>query len=392
MDYDLDALEDISPELISLSLNSNSFINSTLSDGYLGGGELATAPLTNFQFVLYQIVVPLLFGLTSLFGVTGNTLVIYVIFSRKKMRTVTNILLLNLAFADLAFVLVIPNCTAYQFATSNWILGDAACKLMHYLVNITAYVTVYTLVLISVIRYLTIVHSVATVRFRTHKNIVLMIIGIWIVTMVLNIPVILSYGSKQLGIGLYDCEHLSDKHGQRIFATFFAFGYVLPLSIIAILSVCILMHLRKQKPAMLKGKKTKSQNKKKKAGRLIILVVVVFAILWLPVHIHLLVAFFGTLPTGEWYEALSVVFNVMAYFNACVNPIIYNQASKEFRDAFREVMFCVRYATRTNRSRETDGNHVTVTTRLMDMHETNGTQDKLLLSEVKGDHAQSDEV
>ena len=35
----------------------------------------------------------------------------------------------------------------------RWPFGDVACRLMHYLINVTAYVTVYTLVLVSVIRY-----------------------------------------------------------------------------------------------------------------------------------------------------------------------------------------------------------------------------------------------
>jgi len=38
---------------------------------------------------------------------------------------------------------------------------------MHYLINVTAYVTVYTLVLISVIRFMTIVHPSRTARYRT---------------------------------------------------------------------------------------------------------------------------------------------------------------------------------------------------------------------------------
>jgi len=78
------------------------------------------------------------------------------------MRTVTNVMLLNLAFADLSFVLVIPPFTAYFYASDSWPFGAAVCKLMHYLVNVTAYVTVYTLVLISVIRYIIIVHGART--------------------------------------------------------------------------------------------------------------------------------------------------------------------------------------------------------------------------------------
>lgn len=47
----------------------------------------------------------------------------------------------------------------------RWPFGDVACRLMHYLVNVTAYVTVYTLVLISVIRYMTMVHGTSTARY-----------------------------------------------------------------------------------------------------------------------------------------------------------------------------------------------------------------------------------
>ena len=58
--------------------------------------------------LLYKIAVTFLFGAISLSGAVGNSLVIYVIVSNRRMRTVTNLLLLNLAIADLSFVLVIP--------------------------------------------------------------------------------------------------------------------------------------------------------------------------------------------------------------------------------------------------------------------------------------------
>jgi len=35
------------------------------------------------------------------------------------------------------------------FAANRWPFGDVPCRLMHYLINVTAYVTVYTLVVIS---------------------------------------------------------------------------------------------------------------------------------------------------------------------------------------------------------------------------------------------------
>jgi len=125
-----------------------------------------------FEYVLNGIVVPSLFSFISFVGVLGNALVVYVIVTRARMRTNTNLLLLNVAVGDLVFVIFVPPLTAYQFATSNWPFGDLACRMMHYVVNVIAYVTVYTLVLVAALRYMTIVHDNETVRFVTNNGMV----------------------------------------------------------------------------------------------------------------------------------------------------------------------------------------------------------------------------
>lgn len=98
----------------------------------LGSSNLSRSPGPLPQYyddglfigVLHGIVVPVLFGIIIFLGVGGNSLVIYVIVSRERMRTVTNILLLNLAVADLLFLLFIPSFTAYQYATTRWPFGN----------------------------------------------------------------------------------------------------------------------------------------------------------------------------------------------------------------------------------------------------------------------------
>jgi 7 transmembrane receptor (rhodopsin family) len=260
---------------------------------------------------LTQVTVPVLFGTITVVGALGNFLVIYVILSREKMRTVTNLLLLNLAFADLAFVLVVPPFTSYQMAAAWWPFGDVACRLMHYSVNVTAYVTVYTLVVIAVMRYLTIVHNATTTWFRTRRVTVGLIVSLWAILLVVNVPVLLSYETRPTALsedptvteGPPDCDLVSTAVGQRLFATFFAFAYLVPLTAIAILSVRILTDIRRQRDAMsVAVQRTSSHRRQQAVGRTLALVVGLFAALWLPVHVHLLVWFFGTAPTGRWYQ------------------------------------------------------------------------------------------
>jgi len=161
-----------------------------------------------FRQVLLRIVVPSIYGLMSVVGIIGNALVVYVILSKHQMRTVTNVLLLNLAVTDLCFVLIIPSMTAYTISTDHrWRFGDVACKLMHYVSNVTAYVTVYTLVLVSAIRYMTVVHGVTTARLRTIRNIVAMIVCLWIVMLLVNSPLLGAYGVTYVRFLRYVAEN-----------------------------------------------------------------------------------------------------------------------------------------------------------------------------------------
>jgi len=107
-----------------------------------------------FYFILYKITVPTVFGVIILVGLLGNLLVVGVTLSRHKMWTTVNLLLLNLAVTDVIFLVVCVPFMAYHYAADNWLIGDSACKLSQFFLYVTVYVTVYTLVAIAVIRYI----------------------------------------------------------------------------------------------------------------------------------------------------------------------------------------------------------------------------------------------
>jgi allatostatin receptor len=108
------------------------------------------------EFVLYLMtfVAPILFAAITVIGVAGNGLVIYVIAANPRMRSsVTTLLLLNLAIADLLFLFICVPFTAYKFHSFSWSFGNLACQLAQFSLFVSVYVTVYTLVAISVLRY-----------------------------------------------------------------------------------------------------------------------------------------------------------------------------------------------------------------------------------------------
>ncbi|KAJ7400585.1 neuropeptides B/W receptor type 1 [Pitangus sulphuratus] len=107
----------------------------------------------------FYITVPFIY---CAMGLTGNTAVIYVILKVPKMKTVTNIFILNLAIADELFILVLPiNITDYLLL--QWPFGEFMCKLIISIDQYNTFSSIYFLTAMSIDRYLV---MVATSRLR----------------------------------------------------------------------------------------------------------------------------------------------------------------------------------------------------------------------------------
>ena len=98
------------------------------------------------------VVVPIFFGMIGILGLVGNSLVVIVVAANPGMRSTTNILIINLAVADLLFVILCIPFTATDFVLPFWPFGNFWCKMVQYLIIVTAYASVYTLVLMSLDR------------------------------------------------------------------------------------------------------------------------------------------------------------------------------------------------------------------------------------------------
>ena len=293
---------------------------------------------------LWTIVIPVVFSIITLVGITGNSLVIYVILSKREMRTVTNFLLLNLAFADMSFILLVVPYTAVKFAADSWPFGDAFCKIASYFQYVSVYVTVYTLVTISIYRYVTVVWSHATLSYRTKRNAIAVIVTLWSTICCLNIHLLFMHKVKTISVYKY-CGQADIDNSYYLYITFFVFAYVVPLALICVLYLLIMIHLRANSLVMARGSaQTQTRDKTSSAFRIVIVVVVVFAVCWLPMHIMFLLAVYKKTPKGLYYEILRVVWHCLAYANSCANPVIYNFTSTNFRKHYREaICSCTSY-------------------------------------------------
>lgn len=72
---------------------------------------------------IVSLVVPALFGVIFIVGLVGNGLVVLVVASNAQMRNTTNILIINLAIADLLFIIFCVPFTAADYVLTYWPFG-----------------------------------------------------------------------------------------------------------------------------------------------------------------------------------------------------------------------------------------------------------------------------
>lgn len=75
--------------------------------------QCSTNDIDNFDEFIKESV-PILFGIIGITGLIGNSLVILVVLSNPQMRSTTNVLIINLASADLLFVIFCIPFTAIE--------------------------------------------------------------------------------------------------------------------------------------------------------------------------------------------------------------------------------------------------------------------------------------
>nr|KAG5713700.1 hypothetical protein BaRGS_024327 [Batillaria attramentaria] len=219
--------------------------------------------------------------------------------------------------------------------------------MVQYLIFVTAYLSVYTLVLMSLDRYLAVVHAIRSMSIRNERNTWMAVTVTWTVFFVVNVPLLLQYDVlhyTHFGQNRSTCiniEHaVSDPNAGKVFQVcFLAFGYVIPLGVVCVMYGLMLKRLLY---GVVPGgnQSQESIRAKKRVTRMVIVVVIIFAVCWLPIQVILVLQKFDLYPTTPPLIAVQIASNVFAYTNSCVNPFLYAFLSDNFRRSFQKFLCC----------------------------------------------------
>ncbi|XP_019630475.1 PREDICTED: G-protein coupled receptor 54-like [Branchiostoma belcheri] len=323
--------------------------NSSCPEAVVVGVSKTPAPLpvpTSWD----NYVPPAIFAVIFLVGMSGNSLVIYVVAFFRKMRTVTNYYLCNLAVTDMAFLLCCVPFTAAQYAMPSWVFGEHMCRMVNYMMQVTVQATCLTLAAVSVDRYCVIVHPVASLIFRRKRVAVAGSVIIWIVSFLMALPDLMHYRLVELNWEPYGWQTIcrpvwpskSYERGYMIYSVLST--YFIPFLICLISGVPIVYRLWHRFDNVTVP--PSNVEKTKKSTLMVIGVVVLFTLCWLPNHVINLWWHSSSdkrLTAAVYYSKFVGV--CLSYANSAMNPFVYAIVGDSFRDCIRQT-FC-----RTKRQR-----------------------------------------
>ncbi|NWU93008.1 CCR5 protein, partial [Upupa epops] len=273
-------------------------------------------------------LLPPLYSLVVIFGLTGNLLVVLVLVKYKRLRSMTDVYLLNLAISDLLFIFSLPFWAYY--AVYDWIFGEALCRILSGVYLLGFYSGIFFIILLTLDRYLAIVHAVFALKARTVTYGILTSTVTWAVAVFASVPGIVFHKTQREN-SRYTCSAHYPSEQRIVWKQFLTLkmnimGLVIPMLIM----ICSYTQIIK---TLLQCR----NEKKHKAVRLIFIIMIVYFVFWAPYNICMLLRDFPATfsittceSSGQLHKAIQVT-ETISMIHCCINPVIYAFAGEKFR-------------------------------------------------------------
>ncbi|XP_023207921.1 B2 bradykinin receptor-like [Xiphophorus maculatus] len=315
--------------LLSTSLPAN--LTSLAKDGDKTNSN--NCSLDNWIFTY----VPAYIMSISVLGIVLNIFVLMVFILHKKPCTVAEIYLSNLAAADLFLVSFLPFWAVNAWNKFDWIFGLGLCKMVNVSILMNVYCSIYFLVLISIDRYLALVHPLSQEKMRRPRFAKISCVVVWILGLILSVP---KFINRKLVLhrNITSCSEADPTILKTTESMILVLGFFIPISIIFFCTVNILKSLRNRS---MEGVNAKKNNHK--ANTLVLAVLLAFLICWVPFHLREVPTWLnkaGILTDCSSMKVQSFcgqIFTYLAFFNSVLNPILYVIVGRNFRKKVKEL-------------------------------------------------------
>ena len=297
---------------------------------------------------MFKISLIVVYCVVLLVGLTGNALIITLVYKRKDLRKTINQLIANMALSDFVFQLTFIPVELAKAAYGQWPIAEPAgsivCKIQSFVIYASVYVSVQSLTWIALDRFIAVVfpmkvHLISS-RFR-----VLAIASSWIVAVLCGS--VFSIDSKVVHKnGALVCTVKTTTISQYAVASC-SFASLISITI---LYCTIAVTLRRKNKALPTAPVNGNVQRKRQAMKMSICVVAAFYLCFIPVIIIVLLSEIVLERSCLLLRVLRPFTGLMINLSSSANPIICFIFVENYRRGLRE--FCGSFLIKFSKRRQ----------------------------------------
>ncbi|XP_075038184.1 proteinase-activated receptor 1-like [Mixophyes fleayi] len=272
--------------------------------------------------------VPSVYTLVFIVALPLNVMAIIIFLFKMKVRKPAVVYMLNLAAADVLFVVLLPFNIAYRFSGNNWMFGPGMCQFVTAAFYCNMYCSILVMTSISADRFLAVVFPMQSLSWRTMTRAWLVCVFIWIISIASTVPLLMSEQTYYIdSLDITTCHDVLDLKVLKTFylyyfSTFILAFFFLPLIITTVSYTGIIHSLR--------SSSIQNSCKKTRALFLAIVVLCVFIMCFAPTNVIFLIhyLYFQHGDSESLYFAY-ILCVCISSISCCLDPLIYYYASTQ---------------------------------------------------------------
>ncbi|XP_028044606.1 rhodopsin isoform X2 [Monomorium pharaonis] len=282
----------------------------------------------------------------GIMGWTGNGVVIYVFLMTPSLRTPSNLLVVNLAFADFIMMVVLCPNMIISCYYETWILGPLMCDIHAMAGSLCGCASIWTMTAIVLDRYNVIVKGMAG-KPLTIKKALLEIIIIWLFASIWTILPMVGWNRYVPEGNMTACgtDYLSKDWTSKSFILVYSiFVYYTPLFTIIYSYYFIISTVAAHEKAMreqakkmnvqsLRSGDNQNISAEAKLAKVALMSISLWFMAWTP---YLVINYTGIFTSNKMSPLFTIWGALFAKANAIYNPIVYGISHPKYRAALNE--------------------------------------------------------
>ncbi|XP_054467757.1 opsin 4xb [Anoplopoma fimbria] len=292
-------------------------------------------------------------------GITGNALVMFAVYSNKKLRNLPNYFIMNLAVSDFLMAFTQSPIFFINCLYKEWAFGEMGCKMYAFCGALFGIASMINLLAISIDRYLVITKPLQTIHWGSKRRTTLAILMVWLYSLAWSLAPLVGWSSYIPEGLMTSCtwDYVTYTLANRSYTMMLCcFVFFIPLGIIFYCYFFMFLAVRKtsreverlgtqvRKSTLIKQKSMRSEWK---LAKIAFVVIVVYVLSWSPYACVTLISWAGHADILSPYS--KAVPAIIAKASAIYNPFIYAIIHNKYRMTLAEKFTCLRFLSPTPR-------------------------------------------